>query len=252
MYICLRCRKKYVIRSKNDRVLDSGVLGFWGCSSNMECGVARLNGEKWQFACLGSGQKRDFWRTALGGHNTRQLKKTLTHDQQDNRQANVNGTMKFNKVGRVAIITRGRYAGKKVSAHIESRGAHYPYMARSYGGTLTGITGCHNPTTRQWNQRPPISPCSGCRNWEIPIANHPKNVESPPDQAQQGQAVHQDHQLQPLDAYTLHTRAGRIEGSYYFGHVQGAFPERGCEEDCQEGIGGKIHVWQEQMVLHPT
>merc|ERR1712093_270780 len=74
----------------------------------------------------------------------------------------------------------------------------------------------------------------------------------PSNQAIQGQAIHQGHQLQPLDANKIHTRVGGIEGCCYCGYFQGGFSTGGREEDCEEGFGGEIHVWKEQMVLHSS
>lgn len=112
--------------------------------------------------------------------------------------------------------------------------------------------GRDHPTPRHRKQVAPIPSRTGRRYRALPIPDHSPYVKDPTSQAKQGQAVHQGHQLQPLDAHTLHARAGGAEGCCYGRYFQGGFSTRGCEEDCQEGIGGEIHVGKEQMVLHST
>jgi hypothetical protein len=114
------------------------------------------------------------------------------------------------------------------------------------------IAGRDHSTPRHRQQEPPIPSRIGRRYRALPIANHSPHVKGPPGKAQQGQTVHQGHQLQPPDAHTLHLGVGGIEGSRYRRYFQGSFPARGCEEDRQEGFGGEIHVWKEQMVLHSS
>jgi len=70
------------------------------------------------------------------------------------------------------------------------------------------IAGRDHPTPRCWKQIAPIPTRLGRRYRALPIANHPSYVEGPPNQAKQGQAIHQGHQLQPLDANTLYARVG--------------------------------------------
>merc|ERR1712210_338991 len=126
--------------------------------------------------------------------------------------------MKFLKVGRVAIITRGGYAGKKVvSIQPQDSGTKsHPYPH----ALVAGIERCPQQITRRMSKT--------------------------------RQTIHQGHQLQPLDANKIHTRVGGIEGCCYCGYFQGGFSTGGREEDCEEGFGGEIHVWKEQMVLHSS
>ena len=120
-------------------------------------------------------------------------------------------------------------------------------------GVLTEIrTGRDYPTPRHRKQVTPIPSRTGRWYRALPIPDHSPYVKDPTSQAKQGQAVHQGHQLQPLDAHTLHARAGGIEGCCYGRYFQGGVSTGGCEEDCQEGIGGEIHVRKEQMVLHSS
>lgn len=133
-----------------------------------------------------------------------------------------------------------------------------PEFIREFGESLgeaalmEKIAGRDHSTPRLRQQEPPIPSRPGRRNRALPIANHPPYVEDSSSEAQQGQAFHQGHQLQPLDAHPLHARVGGIEGCCHCRYFQGAFPARGCEEDRQEGIGGAIHVGKEQMVLHSS
>jgi hypothetical protein len=117
---------------------------------------------------------------------------------------------------------------------------------------IESVTGRDHPTPRHRKQVTPIPSCTGRRYRALPIPDHSTYVKEPTSQAKQGQTFHQGHQLQPLDAHTLHARAGRTEGCCYGRYFQGGFSTGGCEEDCQEGIGGEIHVRKEQMVLHSS
>jgi len=112
--------------------------------------------------------------------------------------------------------------------------------------------GCDHPASRHRKQVTPIPSRLGCWYRALPFANHPSHVQDTPNEAQQGQAIHQGHQLQPLDAHTIHAWVGGIEGGCHRRYFQGGFPTGGREEDREEGIGGEIHIGQEQMVLHSS
>ena len=120
------------------------------------------------------------------------------------------------------------------------------------GMLMDNRAGRDYPTPRHRKQVAPIPSRTGRRYRALPIPDHSPYVKDPTSQAKQSQAVHQGHQLQPLDAHTLHARAGRTEGSGYRRYFQGGLSTGGCEEDGQEGIGGEIHVGKEQMVLHSS
>lgn len=73
---------------------------------------------------------------------------------------------------------------------------------------LTGSqTGRHNPTLRCRLQSPPIPIRPRRRYRALPSQGYPPDVKEEDGEAQQDQALHQDHQLQPPHAYPLHARA---------------------------------------------
>jgi hypothetical protein len=119
------------------------------------------------------------------------------------------------------------------------------------GELMENCIGRDHPAPRHRKQVTPIPSRTGRRYRALPISDHSPYVEGQTSQAKQGQAVHQGHQLQPLDDHTLHARVGGIERGCYCRYFQGGFSTGGCEEDCQKGVGREIHVRKEQMVLHP-
>lgn len=121
------------------------------------------------------------------------------------------------KVGRVAIITRGRYAGKKVGllfnvfpffcvrdlCEMCRRRLHRcPRGSASYDTSLgfCGIikksylpilrSGCHHPTPGHRFQDTPFPSCPRRRHRTIPFTNHTPHVKSSSVEALKGQAVH--------------------------------------------------------------
>lgn len=67
------------------------------------------------------------------------------------------------KVGRVCIIMRGRYAGKKV--HISAS----PYLLRRVD---TRSSGSHNPTSGYGNQSPSVSTCYASSSLSAPNSSN--------------------------------------------------------------------------------
>lgn len=58
-----------------------------------------------------------------------------------------------------------------------------------------------------------------------------------------------DCQLLAPFPHTIRFRTRGLEGNRRVGHFQGAFTERGLQEDHQKALRGAIHLWKEQMVL---
>lgn len=65
--------------------------------------------------------------------------------------------------------------------------------------------GRDHSATRQRQQSAPIPSRTRRRYRALSTADYPPHVQDPPEQAQQGQAIHQGYQLQPLDANTIHS-----------------------------------------------
>lgn len=137
---------------------------------------------------------------------------------------------------------RGQEGSSHCSISIHSTDqAHYERM-----GDLPKMSlGCHHPAPRHRLKNSSISPRPRRRHRALPISNHPPHVKEASRKAIKGQAFHQDHQLQPPDAYAIHTGIGGVEGCGHERYVQGSQPEGGCEEDSEEGARRKIHEWKE-------
>ena len=65
-------------------------------------------------------------------------------------------------------------------------------------------TGRHHPTRRQRVEKPPIPARPRRRHRPIPAKGDAADVKGARGEAEQGEAVHQDGQLQPPDADTVH------------------------------------------------
>ena len=65
-------------------------------------------------------------------------------------------------------------------------------------------TGRHHPTRRQRVEKPPIPARPRRRHRPIPAKGDAADVKGACGEAEQGEAVHQDGQLQPPDADTVH------------------------------------------------
>jgi len=113
------------------------------------------------------------------------------------------------------------------------------------GLTLLVPPGRHHPTRRHRHKIPPILLRPRRRHRTLPIQSHPPHGQEAHGEAIEGQTIYQDDQLQPPDAHTIHPRTGRIEGSHHQRHIQGGQPERGGEEECEEGARGEIPEWKE-------
>lgn len=161
----------------------------------------------------------------------------------------------------MAIITRGRYAGKKVrltwTLVLRAPQNDSVLAAVASSGTTPKARidsllrlGCHHPASRHRLEVTPVPSRLGSRHRALSIPNHPSHVKRSPGQAQQGQAIHQDHQLQPPDADTVHFGIGGIEGCGNERHIQGGVAEGGGEEDGEEGVGGAVHEREEPVVFH--
>ena len=102
---------------------------------------------------------------------------------------------------------------------------------------LSHSAGRHHPARRYRQQVSPVRPRHSRRHRALPVQDHPPHVQDEAGEAQQGQALHQGRQLQPLDAHPLHPRARGPQGCHLSRHLQVSQPLMDCGNSCLRGLG---------------
>lgn len=163
------------------------------------------------------------------------------------------------KVGRVAIITRGRFAGKKVrNPRLVTSSLQTLSTAISPLLLLWQLTppcqtlGRHNPTARQRLQITPLPARPRRRHRAVPVADHAADVQGAAEQAVQGEAIYQDDQLQPLDADALHARARGAQRRFVERHVQGGLAAGRRQKDGLQYFKSMTGIRSDDKPLKPA